>query len=403
MVKEILYIILIAFAFPADFIKAQKSNNFEIHVAAQISKKAYRAAINLYPANYKPQYNNSEFTITLGTCYLNLGMIDSALYYFEEVNKIKHHKTDFLIARAYARKNDAENAVLYLEEHLKSRYKLPKTTVKLHQDFEKIAGSKEWKAFWLKDWYNKRDEFVSKVKYLLKYNNNLEALKLMDEKINRRTRNPEYYKLRARAYYHLKNYPKAVDDLTDAIKIDDNSPELYRARSEAYEKLDKPEKAIDDLNRAIEIEPGHFPDYTKRARLHLKNNNYNASINDMNVILNYFPDNIEAHYLKGKACLENKEYIKALTHINKCISADSSQSIYFETRGDIYSQTKMYKFAEQDYLMALDLNPFSGDIYTKKGISRLKNGNKKGACSDWQKAMLHKNREAKKLFIKHCH
>ncbi len=74
----------------------------------------------------------------------------------------------------------------------------------------------------------------------------------------------------------------------------------------------------------------------------------------------------------------------------------------FELRGDIYMATNTYEFAVRDYSMFLDIEPYNGSIYTKKGLARLNLGNKKGACSDWEKAKRYGSYDAVRYLEKYC-
>jgi hypothetical protein len=52
--------------------------------------------------------------------------------------------------------------------------------------------------------------------------------------------------------------------------------------------------------------------------------------------------------------------------------------------------------------MSLDINPYNGDVYAKKGFARYKQGNQKGACSDWEKAIRYGSFQAVKYKEQYC-
>jgi Flp pilus assembly protein TadD len=55
------------------------------------------------------------------------------------------------------------------------------------------------------------------------------------------------------AYYWLKHYEKAVEDYTEAIRLQPNYWQAYGNRANAYQQLGETEKARRDLARAKEL------------------------------------------------------------------------------------------------------------------------------------------------------
>ena len=59
-----------------------------------------------------------------------------------------------------------------------------------------------------------------------------------------------YYN-RGNAYYYKRNYDKAVEDYTEAIRLNPNYVDVYENRGSAYTAA----KAINDYTEAIRIKP----------------------------------------------------------------------------------------------------------------------------------------------------
>jgi len=72
---------------------------------------------------------------------------------------------------------------------------------------------------------------------------------------------------RAEAKAGQKNYPGAVDDLTEAIRRDDRRADAYVFRATAYRFLDNLALAEADAEKALALEPGHVEGRLERGIL----------------------------------------------------------------------------------------------------------------------------------------
>ena len=63
-----------------------------------------------------------------------------------------------------------------------------------------------------------------------------------------------------------KEYDKAIDAFTDAIRIDPNNARAYCYRGSAYGCIGNYDDAILDYNDAIRLDPNHADAYSGRGR-----------------------------------------------------------------------------------------------------------------------------------------
>ncbi len=94
-------------------------------------------------------------------------------------------------------------------------------------------------------------------------------------------------------------------------------------------------------------------------------------------------------YLQSKANFKSKNYLEALKDINQAMQLKQTKKFY-ELRAEIYMASYNYEFAIRDY-SGVDIDPFNGEVYAKKGLARYNSGDKKGACSDWKKGERYGN------------
>lgn len=77
--------------------------------------------------------------------------------------------------------------------------------------------------------------------------------------------NAVYYANRAAAYTNLKQYDKAVEDATTAIKIDPNYSKGYSRLAYAKYVQDKPEEALEAYKKVLEIEGDNATEIMRRG------------------------------------------------------------------------------------------------------------------------------------------
>ena len=191
--------------------------------------------------------------------------------------------------------------------------------------------------------------------------------------------------LKSKIYLQQNTYNQALEAINKAIRLNSEPIEYYALRSEINSKLGNLKEALSDLNKQIGFSNFDVDLLSKRITIQRKLKNFDAAMAD-NLMLLKFNPSTESLISLGITELENENYFEALKILNQLIETDKSKQLYFVTRGNILMQTKLYEKAEQDYGMALDLNP-EGSIFLKHGLARLAAGNIKGAVHDFQKAI----------------
>src|SRR4051812_31354774 len=70
---------------------------------------------------------------------------------------------------------------------------------------------------------------------------------------------------RAHAYFAKDQYDRAIEDLNQAIRLSPNDADLFNNRGLAYENKDQHDRAIEDFNQAIRLKPDHAMAFFGRA------------------------------------------------------------------------------------------------------------------------------------------
>ena len=186
------------------------------------------------------------------------------------------------------------------------------------------------------------------------------------------------------AYYKLGDYEGAIENFSQALRIDPKDAKLYvnrgNARYEIAQHSGDPDKeykrAISDFNHALRLDPQEAEAYVSRGSVRYviaqyskdPDKDYKAAIADFNQALNRKPDDAKAYVKRGIVRYKLAQY-----------SGDPDRE---------------YKAAISDFNQALRLNPQEAEAYVKRGIVRYElaqyNGNSDtdywGAVKDLQKA-----------------
>jgi tetratricopeptide (TPR) repeat protein len=94
-----------------------------------------------------------------------------------------------------------------------------------------------------------------------------------------------------RGNMHLGNfdYDLALEEFTEAIRIDPGYYRAYLRRGYIYYSNQAHNKAIDDYTTAIRIKPDYAEAYFYRGIVHFNNNDFDKAIEDWREVLNIEP------------------------------------------------------------------------------------------------------------------
>lgn len=132
---------------------------------------------------------------------------------------------------------------------------------------------------------------------------------------------PLYLYFSGTANFHLKNYPFALNDYREALKLvnkeiknnTDNrcADEKYTIRGMIYVFLNNYREALSDYNKAIELDVNNHEGFYYRAELNIRLKKYKAAISDLTTAINISPNSARNYILRAEAFRKNGEPLKA--------------------------------------------------------------------------------------------
>jgi len=159
--------------------------------------------------------------------------------------------------------------------------------------------------------------------------------------------NARVYYLNGTSATHRKNYIKAIEHYTDAIKLNKDFSKAYRGRGDCYALLEKPDykKAISDYNKAVGLDPNDANAYFKRGLAYKRKENpdYERAIYDERKAIKLAPkdgngyNNLACSYIELSKIENKEENLKnAEKNIQRAIELDNTIGVYFCTLAEYY-------------------------------------------------------------------
>jgi tetratricopeptide (TPR) repeat protein len=150
----------------------------------------------------------------------------------------------------------------------------------------------------------------------------------------------------------LKDKQKAIDDYTQAIKINPNYADAYYNRGVVRDDLGDKQGAIDDYTLAIKINPNFAQAYYNRGVVRDDLGDKQGAIDDFTQAIKFNPNYANAYY----------------------------------NRGVVRNELGDKQGAIDDYNQAIKINPKDADAYNNRGVVRYELGDKQGTIDDFQQA-----------------
>ncbi len=134
-----------------------------------------------------------------------------------------------------------------------------------------------------------------------------ETVPLATAALRRNRKDPLGYLCRARVYLELRNYRRALTDLSTAIKLKPVDSELYVERAQVYLNRDNLNRALNDLNRAIAIKPNARA-YRERGVVYAELGDFARALTDVDAALKMQPASGELYVFRGQLYVSRENF-----------------------------------------------------------------------------------------------
>jgi len=153
-----------------------------------------------------------------------------------------------------------------------------------------------------------------------------------------------------------------------------NLARAYVARGIAYEDKQDYPHAIAEYSEAIKLDPKDARGYNNRCSAHDSQNELDLAIADCNQAIVLDPKLSRAYINRGVAYYHKLDYDRAIADYNQAIVLDGKYAPAFQKRGLAYDDKQDYVHAIADYNQALSLDPRDAYSVIWLYIAQARNG-----------------------------
>ena len=148
----------------------------------------------------------------------------------------------------------------------------------------------------------------------------------------------------ANAFYNLKRYKEAVNNVDKALELNSQSSYIFYMKAKIYYAMGKYDNAEKEIDTAVVLDMKNFDNYTMYARILSKKGDFKGAIEKIEAAEKIDSDNQELMLMKGIVYKNIDDYRNALKYFRKVKSRRLRKEAYLEI-GESYLQLNRHKEA----------------------------------------------------------
>ena len=191
----------------------------------------------------------------------------------------------------------------------------------------------------------------------------------------------------ASAKFYKQDIQGAIDDFSQAIKLNPNNIMLYLNRGYVKQFVCDYGGAMADYNKALEINPNFAFAYNNRGVLKVSMNDTNGALEDYAKAISINPKYSDVYYNRGNLKYMLDDNQGALEDYDMAINLNPKDSEAYNNRGVVKKRMNCNVAALSDYSQAIALNPNDSIAYANRGRLKKLYFDNEGAAIDIDKAV----------------
>ena len=212
-------------------------------------------------------------------------------------------------------------------------------------------------------------------------------IKKLTEEIEKNPKNPYCYYDRAKGYYSLNMFEKALEDIDKTIELHVDELQIFVDKGIILKELSRYNEAIECFSKAIELEPKIAILYNRRGVCFFQIKDYVSAIKDYKMAIKLGSQNPNDFLNLATSLKCNKEYEEALYYVNKALDMSPKNVDGYICKADIYNLTHFYKEAIDSCTKAIELDDKDFFAYRQRGRLYYYIGEDEKAMADSKKSI----------------
>lgn len=204
------------------------------------------------------------------------------------------------------------------------------------------------------------------------------------------------------ALFDLGGYAAALDSYGRSIALQPEDPIAYNNRGRALAALNQPHDALVSYERAIALDGAYAEAYNNRGNSLRGLAQYPEALADIDHAILLKPKFVGAHVNRGHVLQDQGRHLAAVSSYDQAIELDPAFPAAHLGRGVSLAQSRNYAASLQSFDRAIALQPDNADAYNARGNLGRAIRNVSGALNDYAQAIelrperadLHYNRGA---------
>jgi len=193
---------------------------------------------------------------------------------------------------------------------------------------------------------------------------------------------------RGNAWRSKRDYDRAIDDHSEAIRLNPRDAIAYNNRGLVHEDKRQYDQAFSDYDQAIRIDPKYAYARSNRGDIYHIRGDYDRAIADYDQAIKLKGPRLQyALTGRGNSYRAKGDLDRALADFNEAIRINPRYASAYADRGLVYAARKEYDRAIAEFNDAIKVDPKFAGAYVDRGNAWRNKGDKERAIADYNEAI----------------
>ena len=179
---------------------------------------------------------------------------------------------------------------------------------------------------------------------------------------------------RGKAYMRKGDYDRAIQDYDQAIRLKPDYALAFNNRGIAYGRKGDYDRAIQDHDEAIRLKPDDAGVFYNRGITYNDKGDHDRAIQDYDQAIRLKPDYADAFNNRGNAYRRKGDYDRAIQDYDQAIRLEPKSATRLRARGITRFCLMRFAAAQEDFVLALQLDPTDPYSVIWLYLARARNG-----------------------------